>query len=415
MRPALKLDIKPIKAKENQHKKEVKEENNVKKYGQYNTTHPRLKQKVYDFILNEPTRILEPCIGQGHLIEFVLEKMPDVKFDMYEIDPSIRMLECIKKKKVIIGDFLTQKINKKYKTIIGNPPYIKTKTGNVYIDFIMKCFTLLEDNGELIFVVPSDFLKLTSIANVLNDMMKVGSFTHIFHPNSEQLFRNAHIDIMVFRYVKYAKDKMPKSLKTLYNDKSLYLINIGGLITFSETKSKKCKPLGDSFNVYVGMVSGKEQVFKNTKLGNIDIITGDKVVEKYIFIDKYPSGDKNIDKYLFKNKNELIERKIRTFNESNWFEWGAPRNIKVMRENKGKDCIYIHTLTRKQKVAFSGKVDYCGANMIMMIPKEKMDKEKIKKYVDYFNSEMFKMNYLFSGRFKVGHRQLCESQIPIDF
>ena len=38
------------------------------------------------------------------------------------------------------GDFLSQKINIKYTTIIGNPPYVKTKTGNLYLDFIKKCY-----------------------------------------------------------------------------------------------------------------------------------------------------------------------------------------------------------------------------------------------------------------------------------
>ena len=33
-------------------------------------------------------------------------------------------------------------------------------------------------------------------------MMENGTFTHIIHPNKENLFDNASIDIIVFRYCK---------------------------------------------------------------------------------------------------------------------------------------------------------------------------------------------------------------------
>ena len=50
--------------------------------GQYFTTNPLLKNKVCEFILNSPSIILEPSIGQGDLISHVLDKTPDIAFDM---------------------------------------------------------------------------------------------------------------------------------------------------------------------------------------------------------------------------------------------------------------------------------------------------------------------------------------------
>ncbi len=58
--------------------------------------------------------------------------------------------------------------------------------------------------------------------------------------------------------------------------------------------------------------------------------------------------------YLLKYKQELLSRKIKKFNESNWFEWGAPRNIGLIKKNFGKACLYLHNLSRKKKVAFIG-------------------------------------------------------------
>lgn len=125
--------------------------------GQYFTTNIELQQKVFEFILNNPLNILEPSIGRGDLILYINDKNPNITFDMYEIDNTIILLDGINKDKVIYTDFILEDIHKKYISIIGNPPYIKTKKGNLYIDFIHKCYNLLEDNGELIFIVPSDF------------------------------------------------------------------------------------------------------------------------------------------------------------------------------------------------------------------------------------------------------------------
>ena len=91
---------------------------------------------------------------------------------MYELDESIELLEGIDREKVKYGDFMKANITKKYKTIIGNPPYIKKSSGNLYLEFIKKCFNLLKIKGELIFIVPSDFLKLTSASKLLNNMLE---------------------------------------------------------------------------------------------------------------------------------------------------------------------------------------------------------------------------------------------------
>ena len=293
-----------------------------------------------------------------------------------------------------------------YNTIIGNPPFIRTKKGNLYIDFIEKCYNLLNDNGELIFIVPSDFLKLTSASKLLDKMMTNGTFTHIYHPDNEKLFKNASINIIVFRYCKNGLIEK----KILYNDKLLHIINKNGLITFNEKINNNNIIFQDYFDIYVGLVSGKEEVFKNSKLGNIDILNAENKIEKYIFIDKYPCDNEEINKYLLEYKTTLIERKIRKFNEDNWFEFGAPRNINVIKNNLGNDCIYIYNLTRKSNVSFVGKVNYFGGNLIMLIPKIKCDLNNI---ISYINSKTFKDNFIFSGRFKIGHRQISNSYLEL--
>lgn len=375
--------------------------------GQYFTTNNKLKEKVFEFILNNPSNILEPCIGRGDLITFITDKLLNITFDMYEIDTKIKLLDKIEKHKIIYGDFMKQIIAKTYKTIIGNPPYVRTKKGNLYIDFTEKCYNLLDDNGELIFIVPTDFLKLTSASKLLNVMMANGTFTHIYHPHNEKLFENASIDVIIFRYCK--NNSIEK--KVLYNDKILYIINSNGLITFAEEENNNSVKFEDYFDIYVGLVSGKEEVYKNEELGNIEVLNGEDKVDKYIYVENYPCKNEKINQYLLKYKKELIGRGIRKFNENNWFEWGAPRNITSINSNMGKDCIYIYNLTRKTNLAFLGKVNYFGGGLIMLKPKEDCN-INLNNIVSYMNSDIFKDNFMFSGRFKIGHRSLSNSFIP---
>ena len=378
------------------------------KKGQYFTTNIELKEKVFEFILNKPNIILEPSIGQGDLVSFITEKIPSINFDMYEIDSDIKLLDKIEKTKVIYDDFMIQDITKKYKTIVGNPPYVKTKQGNLYIDFTKKCYNLLDDNGELIFIVPSDFLKLTSASKLLDEMIKNGTFTHIFHPHNENLFENASIDVIIFRYCK--NNLLEK--KVLYNDKLLHITNSIGLITFNEEENENVIMFKDYFDIYVGIVSGKDEVYKNEELGNIQVLNGEGKTEKYIYITKFPCDNQKINDHLEKYRVELKGRGIKKFNDKNWFEWGAPRNIKTIIENIGKDCIYIYNLTRNENIAFLGKVNYFGGSLIMLKPKKNCDMNKI---ISYLNSDLFKHNFMFSGRFKIGHRQISNSYIPNEY
>jgi adenine-specific DNA-methyltransferase len=377
--------------------------------GQYFTTNPTLQQTVFEFIHNNPQTILEPSVGRGDLIKYYLDHKPSntTNFDLYEIDDTITPLTGIDKNKITFSDFLTQPITKKYTTVIGNPPYIKSKKQNIYIAFIEKCYNLLLAGGELIFIIPSDFFKLTSSAKLLNDMLANGNFTHIYHPHDEKLFENASIDVLVFRY---CKQIMPNQI-VIYNGQTRYIKNNSGMVTFEETQNNaNPHTFADYFDIFVGMVSGKEDVFKHEVLGNITVINGQNIADKYIFTDTFPTQNENINAHLLQHKNELIARKIRNFDESNWFEWGAIRNRKVMEENVGKDCIYVNTLSRKEEIAFVGKVGWFGGGLLMLLPQPHQECN-LQKVVAFINSNTFRDNFTFAGRFKIGQRQLLHSTV----
>lgn len=153
----------------------------------------------------------------------------------------------------------------------------------------------------------------------------------------------------------------------------------------------------------MGIVSGNENVFKNELMGNIQVLNGENKLEKYICIESFPSENEEVNKHLLQHKKALIDRGIRKFNEKNWFEFGLLRNLTTIVKNKGNDCIYVKNITRSSIVAFEGKVGHFGGGLLMLHPKITCN---LSNMVKYLNSDNFKSNFLFSGRFKIGQRQL---------
>jgi adenine-specific DNA-methyltransferase len=375
------------------------------KHGQYFTTNEILKDKVIEFIHNNPQTILEPSVGRGDLCIKIINKYKDIILDLYEIDDTI---ESILPQEYIINycDFLKQNITIKYPTIVANPPYIKSAQTNIYIQFIEKCFSILEENGELIFIVPSNFFKTTSAYKILKKMYVNGVFTHIFHPHNEHMFENATVDVIIFRYQKTKNIEK----KCIYNNKELYTYNGNNIIYFLKDKPTNVCVFENIFHIYVGMVSGKESVFQNDMYGNTNILTGNEVYKKYILIEKFPTDNNALNEYLLKYKHVLMSRKIRHFTEKNWFEWGALRNKSYIEAHYNKPCIYIHTLTRNDKVAFIGQVCYFNGNLLILIPKMTCN---LQIFVDYINNDIdFKNNFMFSGRFSITHNNI--SNFPVN-
>lgn len=403
-----------------------------KSHGQYFTKNKLLQRKVCEFILNDPLCILEPSIGRGDLVEAVSAFYnPRVQFDMYEIDESISLLPIIEKERVVYGDFLNAHLGTtKYKTIIGNPPYVRQKLcKNLYIQFIEKCFGLLEAGGELIFIVPTDFFKLTSAAPILTYMMKAGTFTHVFHPNNEKLFENANIDVMIFRYCKCGMVGEKTNKTVFFNGTKMLLTFTNGIIGFSkqydaddtvdsdstQVLRRPKRVIGDYFDCFVGMVTGKEIVFKSELFGNISMLVQPNKITKYIYLTSFPTENHELNQYMESHKQTLMERKIRKFSEKNWFEWGAPRNKSSIDRFMGQEAVFVRNVTRQKVIAFKDRVQYFGGSLLMLLPKKRSvneavdstDAVDVDEFVEYLNSDDFKSNYTYSGRFKIGHKQLC--------
>jgi adenine-specific DNA-methyltransferase len=227
-------------------------------------------------------------------------------------------------------------------------------------------------------------------------MAATGTFTHFFFPHDENLFQDAAIDVLIFRY-EIGHQAIPNIPYSVSN----------GIITFYQENPEKVI-IGDLFNVYVGIVSGKDDVYKNT-IGNIDVLMDKDRRDKFIYITKYPCADDAINTHLLNHKDELMGRRIRKFGENNWWQWGAPRNIKMIEKDAGAPCIYVRTLSRQKDVAFEGQITYFGGSLLCLVPKSPVD---LKKIVAYLNGADFQADYTYAGRFKIGHKQICNATVP---
>jgi adenine-specific DNA-methyltransferase len=372
-----------------------------KELGQFFTINEGLQKYVFDKVEHLGAPLLEPSFGAGHLLKRFKNHDDEYPMKCFEIDSTIKpCLEFNKKQEILYGDFMKYPFHdEKFKTIIGNPPYVKKSNGNLYLHFIKRCYELLDDDGELIFIVPSDFIKLTSASKIISEMVEHGSFTHFLFPHDEKLFDSANVDVVVFRYRKGIFTQ-----KVDVNDTSKFWNTIDGIVTFSD-EPMRGDVVSNVFNVYVGLVSGKDEVYK-VPFGNVDILVDEEEVEKFIFVDTFPTNQTRIDEHLLKNKTQLMNRKIKKFNENNWFEWGAPRNIRMIEENEDRSCIYMRNLTRSERVAFKGKVSYFGGKLLCLVPHTEVDLDDV---VQLLNSHEFRKNYTYAGRFKIGQRQLANA------
>jgi adenine-specific DNA-methyltransferase len=390
-----------------------------KQLGQYFTTNQELLENVFKLVKNGVGPILEPSFGQGHIINYFREQGNTRPFVGIELDDTLVKLEKIHESTTVHHcDFLTYKTDEKFSSIVGNPPYFKLKKNpnnnsilgvtNIYVAFIEKAYDMLAGDGELIFIIPSDFFKLTSAAKLKELLLKNGSFTDVFHPNKENLFKKATQDVMIFRYQK----GVISNVTNLNNEQKHVILSQGNIYfdTISDKVIDEIK-LDEVFDIKVGMVSGAEKIFANEEYSNISILTSGGYKNEILLTD-LPEEGTNVHEYLQGHKQHLINRKIKKFSEKNWFQWGCLRNIKFMTEMQGNACLYAKVLTRHTDVFSTGTVEMYDGSLLCIYPKVQMTDVQIKNIKDFMNSQDFLKHFNYSGRYKVGQKTLSDCFIP---
>lgn len=348
-------------------------------------------QEMISLIQNKGT-ILEPSCGSGNFLNFLPQEAIGIEIDK-EIAP----------KKAKVMDFFDW--NEKVDTIIGNPPYVKyqdilysTKEKlpnkfdnrtNLYIFFIDYCIDLLKPNGELIFIVPRDFIKATYAIELNKRLFYEGGFSYWKEFGDMQVFADASPNVVIFRWVKNAKHIIPVSF---YN----------GYLTFSVENSVKEKIyINTLFNVMVGGASGANNIFIEDS-GNIDLVvsttksTGQTKKAHYVTA---PTP------YLEQYKSQLLARRIKNFNENNWWEWG--RQIRHIEGPK----IYVNMRTRDMSPFFTNDSGWFDGSLLALVPKE-TNPYTITELIDMLNNTDWEaQGFKVGGRLIFGQRSLSNAFI----
>jgi adenine-specific DNA-methyltransferase len=385
-----------------------------KSRGQFFTTRNRVLDVLVSLIKNDGD-IFEPSAGSGHIIKYVEDKLNKnvigVELDFEKINNKI----C--ESNIIADNFFNFiKNNNKYSTVIGNPPFVKLKNvesdtisilpekidgnGNLYYFFIKYSITMLNDNGELIFIVPKEWLYNTSSQFVRDYLSENGSFTHFIDCGEEKLFDDADVPALcIFRYeknfngkVKYYESIDKYNLNDFTEKNTLY----GKTITFTNRKIYN-KKISDFFDVKVGLVSGLEKIYDLTNVNGIEeeciihMMTTTKETKPYLFLEDYNNLNDipiNTRNYIELNKKKLFGRKIKKYKENNWWKYGAIRNIEMMRSDRPR--IYGIMKTRDSLPFWVGEPNtYFSGGVFALFLKEGVNID-INLVVNYLNSNEFK-------------------------
>lgn len=276
--------------------------------GQFFTVNEKVQDEIIKLIgkenfNNESIAILEPSVGAGDLALALFNKQapnhPNLKITGWEIDENIKQLEKLKEYNFnfINGDFFQLSKNKEenFDIIFGNPPFVAWKniekpvqenitelmgkqTGaiNLYTLFIEKCIELLKPGGELIFIVPKEWLYMTSAGKLRKKIVETGKITNIINCGEEKLFPDADIPaLIIFKFVKNDKNlennketenivKMKNLNDKQWEEKILKFINNGFLFINKDLEKfvNTDTVLGDYFDAKVGVVSGADNIYK---------------------------------------------------------------------------------------------------------------------------------------------------------
>lgn len=344
-------------------------------------------------------RILEPSCGAGAFFNEIPECVG------IEIDTN----HC--PKNALNIDFFDYPIEEKFDTIIGNPPYVRYQDineetkgklnstlfdsrSNLYLFFIEKCIRHLNDHGELIFITPRDFMKATSSIKLNQFIYEQGTITDLIDLGDQSVFKGFSPNCVIFRF--------EKGNFTRKTNVSKEFICSNGQLMFTDNSY----PLifKDLFFVKVGAVSGDDKIFANEEYGNEEFVcsytckTGN--TKRMIFDIPHP--------FLIPYKQRLLDRRIRKFDETNWYQWGRLHYISTEKR------IYVNAKTRNRQPFFTHPCNNYDGSILAIFPKnQSVDINAVCSDLNKVN--WFELGFVCDGRFLFSQKSLENAPLPLNF
>lgn len=363
-------------------------------------------------------RFLEPSCGNGAFFKHLPQNKVGIELDRMLIESVNNTFNKHTQSILLNIDFFNYDVSEKFDCIIGNPPYVRyqdildsTKLllssyknffdlrSNLYLFFIYKSLLHLKDKGELIFITPRDFLKSTASIKLNHFIFKLGTITDFIDLGDKKIFQNAQPNCAIWRFEKGNFTRNTSCLREFHC--------INGQILF--TKNHYNIAFSTLFFVKVGAVSGADSIFVNEEFGNMEFV-GSKTAKsgktkKMI----YGEFAKNCT-YLKQFKQQLLKRKIKKFDETNWWAWG--------RDYYKSDLprIYVNTKTRNKKPFFIHECKAYDGSVLAVFPKFQVNSKILQKLCDKLNEmDWEELGFVCDGRFLFSQKSLENCMLDFNF
>ena len=348
-------------------------------------------------------RVLEPSCGDGAFLAALPEAVA-LELDGAIAPPAAQVM-----------DFFAYPETEKFDTIIGNPPYVRSRDvlpqtarlltsqlldghSNLYLHFIEKCVRHLNPGGELIFITPRDFLKSTGAKRLNTWLHAEGTITDLQDLGDVRIFDGAAPNCMIWRF-----ERGNLGHRTADGRR---MVLSGGQLFF--TRGIYNVPANAVYSVRVGAVSGADTVYANAELGDTDFVCSHTVqtgqTKRMIFEAATPEAKA----HLLANKSILLERKVTRFDESNWWKWGrfhahtdAPR-IYVNQKTRHPQPFYLHACR-----------NWDGAVLALFPHRRDADMTRLAALLN--EVDWAELGFVCDGRFLFAQRSLEQTLLPESF
>ena len=305
-------------------------------------------------------------------------------------------------------DFFDYNPRKKFDTIIGNPPYVRHRDilpstlkkidnpldgrSNLYLHFIWRSIDLLSKGGELILITPREFLKATSAVPLNARLWADGSFTYFEDWGDHKIFPGFSPNCVVFRWEKGRESKVLDDGR-IFREKN-------GQIWFGPENSNL---VSDYFDVKVGAVSGADWVYSHPSGDTSFVCSRTRVSgETRRMIYNSAKDHPHLEKY----KSVLISRKVKEFDDRNWWEWGRSY------PHKNGLRIYVNGKTRQKDPFFvSEELAFDGSVLALFPRTHTIDLEQAA--VELNSADWNVMGFVCGGRFQFSQRSLSNAFLEL--